>query len=681
MKKHINKPGTDINNQEEIDTDFNKLLRNQSIMIDIIKEINRAGEFKPLFLQILEILLEKLEFDGGGVYLINENERTAELILTRNIPEDIQNYISKLEIDLSPYSKLFIEGNVLYGDIKDSSSHIKNDIKLSVNIPIKSGNKILGALNLISKKKDSVSSDDIDILLSIGIESGIGLERILAHEHIYSEENIRRNEEVHRILLDESPDPIFCFTPEGRYIYVNNAFAKGVRKPVNQIIGNKIWDVFDKDEADKRFAALSTVFQSGNEKVIEVRVPRPDGNRFYITTITPIKDKNGKVITAICSSKEITDRKKAELALMQSEDRLAAFMKFIPLMVMIKDHEHRAIYANDNLRKTFPVDDWMGKKPHELYPSETADFIVEKDNLAFENGFISFEETWTDKEGCKHVIYVHKFRIDISDSKPLIGLILSDITEMKMNEAILKESNEKYKQLSTELKELNSAKDKFISILSHDLRGPFQGFLGITEFLMSELKNIPAAEAESHLKDLNTALHYQFELLEDLLQWSKLQIGRIDFNPSLLSVKSEISKVLMPLYSAINNKQIQINNLVTPDCFVNADAHLLRTLLRNILSNAVKFSFKKGTITINVEEKESFTQFSITDDGVGIHENDIPKLFQLDTHHSSSGTEGEHGSGLGLLLCKEIVEKHGGKIWVNSTVDKGSTFYFTFPKN
>ncbi|MEW6665716.1 MAG: PAS domain S-box protein [Thermodesulfobacteriota bacterium] len=125
--------------------------------------------------------------------------------------------------------------------------------------------------------------------------------------------------ETHRVLLDESTDPIFSFTPEGRYVYVNKAFADGVGRPLGQIIGQTIWDVFPKDEADKRFAALSEVFRTGEGKVIEVRVPRPDGDRFYITTITPVKDREGKVHSAICSSKNITDRKKMEEALRESE--------------------------------------------------------------------------------------------------------------------------------------------------------------------------------------------------------------------------------------------------------------------------------------------------------------------------------------------------------------------------
>ena len=136
------------------------------------------------------------------------------------------------------------------------------------------------------------------------------------------QEQLKESEEKYRVLLDESPDPIFSIAPNGKYRYVNQAFAKGVGMRSEQIIGNKIWDIFSKDEADKRFAALNDVFRTGTEKVIEVRVPRPDEDQFYITTITPILDSKDVVKNAICISKNITERKRIEDALRKREDQI-----------------------------------------------------------------------------------------------------------------------------------------------------------------------------------------------------------------------------------------------------------------------------------------------------------------------------------------------------------------------
>ena len=146
---------------------------------------------------------------------------------------------------------------------------------------------------------------------------------------------LRESEGKYRILLEESPDPIFSFTPEGRYTYVNRSFAKGVGKSVEDIIGKKIWDVFPKDEADKRFAALKQVFTTGMEKVIEVRVPHPEGDKYYVTTITPVKDMAGHVISVICSSKNITDRKMAEEALRAGEEKFSKAFHTSPYVITI----------------------------------------------------------------------------------------------------------------------------------------------------------------------------------------------------------------------------------------------------------------------------------------------------------------------------------------------------------
>ena len=142
-----------------------------------------------------------------------------------------------------------------------------------------------------------------------------------------AQEALRESEEKHRILLSESPDPTFSFTSEGRYRYVNKAFALGVGKPVEDIIDKTMWDVFSKEEADKRFASLCQVFRTGEEKVIEVRVPRAGGDRYYMTTITPIKDTAEGVLSAICSSKEITERKRMEAQLLESEERYRALFR------------------------------------------------------------------------------------------------------------------------------------------------------------------------------------------------------------------------------------------------------------------------------------------------------------------------------------------------------------------
>jgi PAS domain S-box-containing protein len=166
-----------------------------------------------------------------------------------------------------------------------------------------------------------------------------------------AEKALRESEERHRILLNEFPDPIFSFYPDGTYRHVNRAFAEGVGKSADQIIGKKIWDVFPKDEADKRFSALITVFYTGVGKEIEVRVPDPDGDRYYVTTIVPVKDESGSVVSAICSSKDITDRKRAEDALRESQKMYLLLAEHMTDIVFLMDMDIKTTYQSPSSEK------------------------------------------------------------------------------------------------------------------------------------------------------------------------------------------------------------------------------------------------------------------------------------------------------------------------------------------
>lgn len=256
-------------------------------------------------------------------------------------------------------------------------------------------------------------------------------------DRVAIENQLKENEAKHRILLDESNDPIFLFDEDGRYLYVNNAFAKGVEKSVEDIVNKKIWDVFDKEEAEKRFNALQTVINSGEEKVIEVRVPNSKGNLHYLTTITPIKNEDGRVVKVICSSKDITSRKKAEEQLAESEARIATFMNYIPALIVIKDSDFKTLYTNEAVKQFYNLD-FIGKTPYEIFDKEIADEVVKYDKVALEEGSVLYESTWFDKNGKKRIFLDQKFRIDFANKKPMIGMIETDITDRRRSDDIQK---------------------------------------------------------------------------------------------------------------------------------------------------------------------------------------------------------------------------------------------------
>ncbi len=277
-------------------------------------------------------------------------------------------------------------------------------------------------------------------------------------------------------------------------------------------------------------------------------------------------------------------------------------------------------------------------------------------------------------------------QIDVKPER-LVTLMLSTY-EAAMNKNLeliqtqeeLYSTNEKLEELvqlrTAELSKLN----KFFSIIAHDLRGPFSGFLGLTDIMTGNSNELSTSEMLNISKLLNESAKSLYQLLENLLEWSQLQKGSIDYTPKTLNISNLVSRNIEIINQKAVQKRIKLINEVSEQQTIFADEKMIDSVLRNLLSNAIKFTKQGGTVLVFAKAYENnMLQISVKDTGVGIPENSISKLFQLDEKVSAKGTEGEPSSGLGLLLCSEFVEKHGGKIWVESEINEGSTFHFTMP--
>jgi signal transduction histidine kinase len=226
---------------------------------------------------------------------------------------------------------------------------------------------------------------------------------------------------------------------------------------------------------------------------------------------------------------------------------------------------------------------------------------------------------------------------------------------------------------------INKQKDKFFSIIAHDLRGPFNGFLGLTELLAEDIDDMEKEEIQFAAVNMRSSATNLNRLLENLLEWSRMEQGLIPFDSKPCLLLPVASECVSTLLDAANNKAITIQTQIDEKTTVFADSNLLQAVIRNLLSNAVKFTPKGGTILIQGKEDDKNTTIAIKDSGIGMNAKMIENLFQLDVKTNRKGTNDEPSTGLGLILCKEFVEKHGGKIWVESEENIGSAFYFTFP--
>jgi signal transduction histidine kinase len=240
----------------------------------------------------------------------------------------------------------------------------------------------------------------------------------------------------------------------------------------------------------------------------------------------------------------------------------------------------------------------------------------------------------------------------------------------------------KVEQHAEELKNLNATKDKFFSIISHDLRNPFNNLLGLSQQLLANMDKYSSDEIRERISLIKESSKRGCELLENLLEWSRSQSDCIQFNSAALNILDVIQECFLVLENQIANKRIILINEVDKEIVVNADYDMLKIIIRNLITNAVKYSNPGSKVTIKSElNRANEIEISVIDEGVGISEEEMTKLFKIENKHSELGTSNELGTGLGLILCKEFIEKHNGKIWVESKLNSGSTFKFSLPYN
>jgi two-component system, sensor histidine kinase and response regulator len=262
--------------------------------------------------------------------------------------------------------------------------------------------------------------------------------------------------------------------------------------------------------------------------------------------------------------------------------------------------------------------------------------------------------------------------------KNLLQLQLSGM-QLTENLEIQKEQNKQLQKYTNELSQMNKEKDLFISILAHDLKNPFTSLLGFSDMLRINFNKYTPEQIEKKANIINKILHQTYSLLQDLILWSRAQAGRVPFEPRKLKLCEICNEIISEKIIQAEAKKIKLYSLISESITVMADPNMLKTILRNLISNAIKFTKENGEIKISTTELDNTTTVCVSDNGIGIDSKAMLKLFASANLYSTKGTSNEEGTGLGLLLCKGFVENHGGKIWVESEVGKGSDFKFTMP--
>ncbi|MFO8236195.1 MAG: HAMP domain-containing sensor histidine kinase [Bacteroidales bacterium] len=264
----------------------------------------------------------------------------------------------------------------------------------------------------------------------------------------------------------------------------------------------------------------------------------------------------------------------------------------------------------------------------------------------------------------------------------LFGMAIANArkySELEHSKSLIAESENELRKSASELSVMNATKDKFFNIIAHDLKSPFNSIVGFSEMLVENIREKDYDNIGQYAGYILNSSQRAMDLLMNLMEWSRSQTGRIKFNPELFDLTIYINDITLLFGDIAGQKGIAIKKELPASTYVFADQAMISTVLRNLISNAIKFTKPGGEIIVSVRKEKDESIVSVKDNGIGIPQNSIDKLFRIDENFSTHGTSNEAGTGLGLILCKEFIEKHNKEIWIESEEGSGSTFYFTLP--
>lgn len=482
---------------------------------------------------------------------------------------------------------------------------------------------------------------------------------------------------VKNIFFRLSPD-LFCVaSAEGYFTELNPAWESLLGYTTEELMSKPFIEFLHPDDigvTEQEFAE-----ELAGKAVLKFinRYRCKDGNYKWLEW-HGLKSDESDVVYAV--ARDITGRMQIEEKLLEQESIHLAITTSARDAIILLDHYGNITFWNDasTTMLGYTKAEVLGKNLHELVVPER---FIDNHHKAFHH-FKSTgkgaaigntrELSAVHKNGREIPVELSLSAINSKDKWFSVG-IMRDISDRKLSEGALKESEAR-------LRELNSTKDKFFSIIAHDLRNPFIAIIGLLNILIKDYKRFGKEDIGKMLVMLLDHSKITFSLLENLLFWASAQSGRIEINPSMINIHDLVLENFELLKGLSDQKnQEMINNIPDP-CLIFADAVLINTILRNLLSNSIKFTSHGGRILVMASEADDKVELSIHDTGVGIPPERLGNIFSIDIQTKTIGTDNESGTGLGLILCKEFVEKCGGKLWAESEVGTGSTFRFTIPK-
>lgn len=587
----------------------------------------------------------------NGEILVDYNQLFANLFHTNNI--DYRNKSIK-EVNLFQNNanfQKFIESINYAVSLKDF------ELKLWNNTPVFATTSVFNdnSLNFIilSLSKVEISPDNFKQIL-LGDKSYI------------------------KQILD-SFESIICIRDKNGIIQLcNRGFEKLFGKNCEEIYGKSIFQLFPSEKEIDFLTQSDKELLEGTKNYIHLHHKYVDhiGKEHYLElTKTLIKIENSEYI--LTSAYDLTEFDFLRQLYEESSTLYKALIENAFDAIYLMKGRHY-VYVNPRFCELtgYTFEELTDKNFdfNILIPEESKKYLEERYQARLQGKEIpnTYELQLLNKSGNR--VYVEVSTVSVGKPGEVVVMgIMRDITQRKLYEQQLIEQQE-------QLKELNAAKDKFFNIIAHDLRAPISGLITLTQTLIQNGEMLTPDESKLLLQDLLEYSNQSLNLLENLLQWSRSQTKTIQFNPELVDLweVAEAAKLINEPYA--RQKGISIINQIELQSFSSLDRNMINTIIRNLISNAVKYTEDGGKITISLEDLGDIWEIQVSDTGIGMTEEQISKLFKLGETQTSPGTRNEKGSGLGLLLVKEFVEKNGGTISVSSQKGKGTTFFIKLTK-
>lgn len=532
-------------------------------------------------------------------------------------------------------------------------------------IKILQNSNTIGYFTLFFKKNKSIQN--------IKLAETFSNQARLVIEKVRIEEELLNNEFKQKQMISGISDVIIIIDVNSEIKYVSPNISRLFGWMTEDIYNKKFeWFIHSNDMPEIRKAFENTLIETDPPQPIELRIMHKNGEYRTVELIGTNLTNDPVIQGILVNFHDISKRKGIEAEAI----KLKQAVEHSSATILITDTKAHIEYVNPKFteRTGYTLEEVYGQNPRILQSGHTPPEFYKKmwETLVKGNEWKG-EILNKTKNGELFWEMASISSIKNGDNKIThFVAVKEDITANKIHQKSIKIKNK-------ELERINAEKDKFFSIIAHDLRGPLSAMLGLSEIMSELIHTMTKEEIKELAENLKKSTSNIFDLLSNLLEWSTMQRGLIDYNPTLTTAKTLICGCCDSLKSMAENKKICLKINMLTQKSIYADINMLRTIMRNLVTNAIKFSNPNSKIDIDIRSSDNSTLFSVSDNGIGIPKLLKEKLFKIDEKVNRNGTNNEPSTGLGLLLCKDMVEKHGGKIWVESEENNGATFYFTIP--